>query len=305
MIAIDLGSNTIRAVKYDCATNTKLAEFERIVKTADKLVKTNGITDEAIERIINAVKDIKQRFNIAENEKIKAVATEALRAAKNKEFVIEKIKNKTGIEFEVISPEEEANYTAIAVEKCLEKCDYVNYNHFLLIDIGGGSTEVTVKNKDNMLSESFRLGIVTVTQRHKTPEAIKMAVKKKTKDIKNFLDFAFNTLRKPKMFVASSGTPTTIVALKLGMKYSTYDGSKINGTKITLEDLDYWAEKLMKMEMKKREELVGVGRGDLIISGIYIFKEIFKLAKYRECIVCDDGLREGVAINECEKGVKK
>jgi len=54
------------------------------------------------------------------------------------------------------------------------------------------------------------------------------------------------------------------------------------------------------MEMKKREELVGVGRGDLIISGIYIFKEIFKLAKYKECIVCDDGLREGVAIEECE-----
>jgi len=302
VIAIDLGSNTIRAVKYDCATNTKIDEFERIVKTADKLVKTNGITDEAIERIINAVNDIKQRFNIGENEKIKAVATEALRAAKNKDLVIKKIKEATGIEFEIILPEDEANYTAIAVEKCLEKCDYVNYNHFLLVDIGGGSTEVTVKNKDNMLSESFRLGIVTVTQRHKTPEAIKIAVKKRMKDVKAFLDFAFNTLRKPKLFVASSGTPTTIAALKLGMNYSNYDGSRVNGTKITVEDLDYWAEKLMKMEMKKREELVGVGRGDLIISGIYIFKEIFKIAKYRECVVCDDGLREGVAISECEKG---
>jgi exopolyphosphatase/guanosine-5'-triphosphate,3'-diphosphate pyrophosphatase len=101
--------------------------------------------------------------------------------------------------------------------------------------------------------------------------------------------------------VASSGTPTTIAALKLGMNYKTYNPQRINGTKITIEDLDFWAEKLMKMEMKKREELVGVGRGDLIISGIYIFKEIFKLAKYRECIVCDDGIREGVAISECKK----
>ena len=301
MIAIDLGSNTIRAIKYDCATNTKLDEFERIVKTADNLVKTQGITDEAIERIINAIKDMKQRFKITENEKIKAVATEALRIAKNRDLVIKKIKEATGIEFEVISSEDEANYSAIAVEKCLEKCNYVNYNHFLLIDIGGGSTEVTVKNKESVLSESFKLGIVTITQRHKTPEVIKMAVKKKAKDIKNFLDFAFNTLRKPKIFVASSGTPTTLAALKLGMNYSTYDGSKVNGTKITLEDLDYWADKLMKMEMKKREELVGVGRGDLIISGIYIFREIFKLAKYKECIVCDDGLREGVAISECER----
>ena len=300
MIAIDLGSNTIRAIKYDCATNTKLDEFERIVKTADKLVKTDGITDEAIDRIINAINDMKLRFNINENEKIKAIATEALRAAKNKDYVLQKIKESTGIEFEIISPQTEANYVSIAVEKCLEKCDYESFNHFLLIDIGGGSTEVTVKNKENLLSESFRLGIVTLTQRHKTPEAIKQAIKKRAKDIKNFLDFAFNTLRKPKIFAASSGTPTTLAALKLGMNYSTYNGSKVNGIKITLEDLDFWAEKLMKMEMKKREELVGVGRGDLIISGIYIFKEIFKLAKYKECIVCDDGLREGVAIKECK-----
>ncbi|AZV46493.1 phosphatase [Nautilia sp. PV-1] len=301
MVAIDLGSNTIRAVKYDCATHTKLDEFERIVKTADKLVKTDGITDEAIQRVINAINDMKQRFNMSENEKIRAVATEALRAAKNRDYVLGKIKEKTGIEFEIISPQQEAEYTAVAVEKCLEKCDYVNYNHFLLVDIGGGSTEITVKNKENIVSESFRLGIVTITQKHKTPEAIKFAVKKKVKDIKNFLDFAFNTLRKPKLFVASSGTPTTLAALKLGMNYSTYDGSRVNGTIVTMEDLDYWAEKLMKMEMKKREELVGVGRGDLIISGIYIFKEIFKIAKFKECVVCDDGLREGVAIEECEK----
>jgi len=300
VIAIDLGSNTLRAVKYDCATNTKLDEFERIVKTADKLVKTGGITDEAIDRIINALNDMKQRFSIAENEKIKGVATEALRVAKNNKFVIEKIKEKTGIKFEIISPEEEANFTGIAVQKCLEKCDYVNYNHFLFVDIGGGSTEVAVKNKDNVLSESFKLGIVTLTQKYKTPESIKSAVKKKMKDVKNFLDFAFKTVRKPKIFVASSGTPTTIAALKLGMNYTTYDGSKVNGTVVSVEDLDYWAEKLMKMEMKKREELVGIGRGDLIISGIYIYKEIFKIAKFKECVICDDGLREGVAIAECK-----
>jgi len=300
MIAIDLGSNTIRAVKYDCATNTKLDEFERIIKTADKLSETNGITDGAIERIIEAVNDIKSRFNINENEKIKAVATEALRAAKNSEFVINKVKEETGVEFEIISPEMEANYVVVAVEKCLERCNYENNNHFLLVDIGGGSTEVTIKNKDSVLSESFKLGIVTITQKHKTPEAIKFAIKKRAQKIKTFLDFAFNTLRKPKLFVASSGTPTSIAALKLGMTYSTYNPSKINGVKVTVDDLDYWLEKLMKMEMKKREELVGVGRGDLIISGIYIFKEIFKIAKYKECIVCDDGLREGVAISKCK-----
>ncbi len=64
--------------------------------------------------------------------------------------------------------------------------------------------------------------------------------------------------------------------------------------------MDIWLEKLMKMEMKKREKLVGVGRGDLIITGIYIYKEIFRITKYNECIVCDDGVREGAAYSKCE-----
>jgi len=297
VIAIDLGSNTLRAIKTDTNTKEKIDEFERIVKTADKLVQNGDITDEVIDRIINALNDMKKRFNANKNDKIKAIATEALREAKNKDYVLQKIKQNTGIEFEIISPEQEAYLTAIAVEECLKKSSINGYNHFLLVDIGGGSTEVTIKNKENFLSESFKLGIVTLTQKHKTPEAIKQAIKKRAKNIKIFLDFAFKTLRKPKIFVASSGTPTTIAALKLGMNYSTYDGSKINGTKITIEDLDLWAEKLMKMEMNKREKLVGIGRGDLIISGIYIFKEIFKLANYKECIVCNDGLREGIIID--------
>jgi exopolyphosphatase/guanosine-5'-triphosphate,3'-diphosphate pyrophosphatase len=297
VIAIDLGSNTIRAIKYDCSANEKLDEFERIVKTADKLVETGVITDEAIKRIIEAILDIKKRFG---EDKIKAVATEALRSAKNADDVLRRIKEKTGIEFEIISPYYEAKYTAIAVENCLAKCGFES-NRFFLVDIGGGSTELILKNKENIMSESFKFGIVTFTQRYKTIDAIKIAVKKKAKVFKDFIDLAFSTYKKPKIFAASSGTPTSIAALKKGMNYHTYDPKKVNGTIITMDDLDYWAEKLLKMEMKKREELVGVGRGDLIITGIYIFREIFKLTKYRECVVCDDGLREGVAISECKR----
>ena len=106
MIAIDLGSNTIRIIKYDCATNSKLAEFERIVKTADRLVETGGILDETIDRIIQAIEDAKKQIDF--NDNVKAVATEALRKANNSEYVLEKIKEKTGVEFEIISPFDEA-----------------------------------------------------------------------------------------------------------------------------------------------------------------------------------------------------
>ena len=297
MIGMDLGSNTIRIVKIDCKTKEKLGEFEKIVKTADRLVETKIISNEAVERIINAINEAKEIIDF--NDKIKAVATEAMRRAKNKDEVLKEIEEKTGIEFEIISPDKEAYYDALSVEECIKRCAEADVRNFLLVDIGGGSTEVILKHKNDILSESYKLGIVTVTQKYKTPEGIKYAIKKEASKIKSFLDFAFTTYKKPKIFSASSGTPTTIAALKLGMEYKTYNPARVNGTVVTPEDLDYWLEKLMKMEMKKREKLVGVGRGDLILSGIYIFKEIFKLTKYNECIVCDDGLREGVAIEGC------
>ncbi|WP_456488066.1 Ppx/GppA phosphatase family protein [Caminibacter pacificus] len=298
MIAIDLGSNTIRIVKWDCKTNEKIAEFEKIIKTADKLIQTKVISDEAIERIIQAINEAKEKIDF--NDKIVAVATEALRLAKNANEVIKKVKEATGVEFRVITPEEEATFTTIAVENCLNKCGY-EAKEFFLVDIGGGSTELILKHKDTILSQSYKIGIVTFTQKYKTPDAIKFAVKKEVAKFKDFIDLAFNTYRKPKIFTASSGTPTSIAALKKGMNYKTYDPKRINGTIVTPEDLDYWLEKLMKMEMKKREELVGVGRGDLIVSGIMIFREIFKITKYKECVVCDDGVREGVAISACKE----
>ena len=297
MIGIDLGSNTIRIVKIDCKTKEKSGEFEKIVKTADRLVETKMISKEAVERIINAIDEAKNKIDF--NDKIKAVATEAMRRAKNKDEVLKEIKEKAGVEFEIISADKEAYYDALAVEDCIKRCKDINPRNFLLVDIGGGSTEIILKHKNDILSESYKLGIVTLTQAYKTPEAIKYAIKKESSKIKGFLDFAFNAYKKPKIFTASSGTPTTIAALKLGMEYKTYNPDRVNGTVVTLEDLDFWLDKLMKMEMKKREKLVGVGRGDLIMSGIYIFKEIFKLTKYNECIVCDDGLREGVAISGC------
>jgi len=298
MIAIDLGSNTIRIVKWDCEKNEKVAEYEKIIKTADNLVNTKEISKEAVERIIEAINEAKEKIGF--DDEIAAVATAAFRMAKNADEVIKEIKEKTGVEFRVITPDEEARYVTLAVENCLEKCGY-DARNFFLVDIGGGSTELILKHKNNIVSKSYKIGIVMLTQKYKTPEAIKLAVKKEVAKFKDFVDFVFNAYKKPKIFTASSGTPTTIAALKLGMNYKTYDPKRVNGTIVTPDDLDYWMDKLLKMEMKKREELVGVGRGDLIVSGIMIFKEIFKITKYKECIVCDDGVREGVAIEACKK----
>ena len=295
MVAIDLGSNTIRMIEYDCTSKTALNTYEKIVRTAENLVNTKIISDEAIQRIIEALNEAKEKITF---ENVAAYATEAMRQAKNSKEVIEKIKNETGVEFQIATPEEEAYFTSLAVEDILNKL-HKQYKCMFLVDIGGGSTELIVKNKKELLSESFKVGIVTISQKYKSIEALEYGIKQDVKPFKDFIHFVKQSYR-PDIFVASSGTPTTIAALKIGLDYATYDPAKINGVEVNISDLDYWMNKLLKMEMRHREKLVGVGRGDLIVSGIMIFKEIFRLGGFDKCIVVDNGVREGIAIDYCK-----
>jgi exopolyphosphatase/guanosine-5'-triphosphate,3'-diphosphate pyrophosphatase len=299
MIAIDLGSNTIRMIEYDCNSNSITNSFEEIVKTADNLSQTGKISEKTIQRIIEAINKAKNKINFETD--IKAITTEAIRQAQNGAEVIETIAIETGIKFEIASGEDEAYYTTIAVEKFM-KHNY-KYKSMFLIDIGGGSTELIIRNHNSLLSESFKIGIVTISQKYKSIEALEYGIKQDTKPFKEFIHFTKVSYR-PDIFVASSGTPTTIAALKLGLNYYTYDGDKINGTELTIEDLDYWQNYLLKMERRHREQLVGVGRSDLIVSGIMIFREIFRLSGFKKCIVCDNGVREGIAFDYCSN-IKK
>ena len=294
MVTIDLGSNTIRFLEYNCKEKKVINSYEKIVKTADKLVETGIISDEAIEKIITAINEAKEKLDFSE---VSAKTTQALRQAKNNKEVIEKIKNETGVEFEIISSDDEAYYTTIAVEDFIKQ-NY-NYKTMFLVDIGGGSTELILKTKKELFSESFEIGIVTISQKYKSIEALEYGIKQDVKPFKEFINFTKISYR-PDIFVASSGTPTTIAALKIGLDYSTYDPNKINGVELTISDLDEWMEKLLKMERKNREKLVGVGRGDLIVSGIMIFKEIFRMSGFEKCIVCDNGVREGIALDYCK-----
>jgi exopolyphosphatase/guanosine-5'-triphosphate,3'-diphosphate pyrophosphatase len=299
MVAIDLGSNTLRVVEYDCTSKTILNSYEKIVKTADELVKTGKISEESVERIINAIKEAQEKINF---NNVKAITTEALRKATNSKEVLNKIKNETGVEFKIIEAEEEAYYTTFATSVCLNQHN-IQYKNMFLADIGGGSTELILSNKKEVISESFPIGIVTTSQRYKSIEALEYGIRQDTKPFKDFINFIKQTYR-PDIFVASSGTPTTIAALKIGLDYKTYDGEKVNGVELTIKDLDEWMDKLLKMEMKQKEKLVGIGRGDLIVSGIMIFKEIFRLSGFEKCIVCDMGVREGVAFDYCKNNQK-
>ena len=298
MIAIDLGSNTLRALEYDCHTHKQIAIYEKVVKTADGLAKFGIINDNTIERIISAIKEVQKKIDFS-SQCIKAVTTEALRRASNSKEVLTKIEKDTGISFEIISGEEEARLTLLAVQNRLKKLHHPSKS-FVLVDIGGGSTELIFYYVDETISKSFPIGIVTIAQSYENLENIESALPQEMLLMQKYIAEIYAKKGDIPSFVATAGTPTTIAAMKLGLNYKMYDANKINGTLLQKEELDFYLQKLLSLPFKEREIAVGTGRSDLIVAGILIYKQLFNLLGFENCVVIDDGLREGIALDICK-----
>ena len=301
MIAIDLGSNTLRVAQLNCTSGIFGASYEKIVKTADKLVETGIISADAIERIIFAINEAKSQIDF-HNEPIKAVTTQAMRQASNSMEVLSYIKKFTDIKFEIITGDEEAKLTLLAVQYRLKQLSKSqNNSSFALIDMGGGSTELIFAYPDKVITRSFPIGIVTMTQQYGTLDTIEEVLPRLMEEMQKFRDETVATYGEVSDFVATAGTPTTVAAMKLGQTYATYNPEIINGTQLEKSELKFYLTKLLAMPLEEREVAVGVGRADLIASGILIFYQLYSLMGFESCMVIDDGLREGVAIGECSR----
>jgi len=296
VVAIDLGSNSFRVLVYDCLNHKIISEFNQVVGMADGLVDTGNISKEAQERVVEAISYSSEKLNYNPKEAV-CVTTAAMRMANNSNEVLQYFLRKTGAKFKIIDGKEEARLTLLAVKYALKR-EKLKSEKFVLLDIGGGSTEIIVNTKNDYKAHSFNFGIVTLTQKFDDYKLLEESLNLRKKEISNFI----NTLQidlKEYNFVATAGTPTTIAAIKLGQDFFHYDKSLVNGTIVDLNDLNECLELFRNSSKQTITSLVGSGRVEFIEVGVYIYKAIFEALNKKESIVLDDGLREGVAINQC------
>jgi exopolyphosphatase / guanosine-5'-triphosphate,3'-diphosphate pyrophosphatase len=296
IVSVDLGSNSFRVLKYDCKNHQIISEYNEVVGMADGLVDTGLISKEAQERVIKA---ILHSVEIINYDPLKAVCvtTAAMRKASNSKEVLKYFKDKTNIKFEIIDGFEEARLTLLAVQYALKR-EKIDSKNFILLDIGGGSTEIIVNTNDSYEAHSFDFGIVTMTQKYLKYYDLHNELNSRKKEIKEFLDSLKIDLNDYN-FVATAGTPTTIAAIKLGQDFFSYDRNIVNGSIVNLDDLEYSLNIFKDSSKEEIAKLVGRGRVEFIEVGIFIYKAIFEVLNKKESIVLDDGLREGVAINYC------
>ncbi len=296
VVSMDLGSNSFRVLKYDGCKHKILNDFHRVVGLANKLVNTGNISLESQEKVVTAIRDAQEKIGF-EPAKVVAVTTAAMRKAKNSKEVLKYIQEKTGVKFQIISGDEEARLTLLSIKYALKR-ENIQTSKFILLDIGGGSTEIIVNDDERFYVKSFDFGIVTMGQNHSNIEDLKADLEKQKLKIKEFLS-SLNLSFDDFTFVATAGTPTTIAAVKLGQNFFNYDRKLINGTFVELQDLEYCLNLFKTLDEEELIKLIGKGRSEFIKVGIYIYQAIFEVLNKDKSIVFDDGLREGVAINSC------
>ena len=218
-----------------------------------------------------------------------------MRMADNSDKSIRNIELQTGIKFRIIDGDEEAVLTLLAVQNRLRLLD-IPSDECVLVDIGGGSTEVVVVAEHKIESKSFPLGIVTLSEKSRTIDNARAELDVFRKKISLYIE-SLKLSSSPKTLVLTAGTPTTIAAYLQGMDYDSYEANKINGTVLERRQCSLVLNELLEMDETTRSRYVGVGREQLIVVGIHIVEMIFDAFRLQNAIVIDDGLREGVALN--------
>lgn len=294
--AIDCGTNSIRLLiaDIDGANFREIFRDMEIVRLGQGVDKTGEFHPDAIARTLNAVEKYADEIRRRGVTKLRFCATSATRDATNKELFIEGVKARLGIAPEVISGDEEARLSFMGATKELPD----SMSPFLVIDIGGGSTEFVLGNREVISAKSVNIGCVRMSERHfandpATVEEISAAgidIREAISDASRVVDF-----KAAKSLIAVAGTATTVAAAALELQ--TYDRYAIHLSRISAEKTSQVSEMFLKMNRKERSELgyMHPGRVDVIGAGSMVLSEIMKSTGAKEFIASESDILDGMA----------
>ena len=295
--SIDLGTNSARLliVHRGCDDSISPILLKRhITRLGGGFSRSNGISAEAAERSIVALRDFAHEIRHHGVSRVRAVATSAVRDAVNGTVFCEQVFRETGIRLEVIDGEQEALYTLRGVLGNIDD----NAADFLVFDVGGGSTEYTLSHGgEPFFTQSLPLGVVRLTEGKVTCEAMEEKIcrelallKGKIRQLGFLQDVAKATL------VGTAGTATTLAAINLEM--TDYDYRRVNNHILSLAEIEDIYATLLPLSPAERLKIKGLekGREDLIIAGALITINTMKTFGFKRLKVSDFGLLEGLLL---------
>lgn len=271
--AIDCGTNSIRLLIAD-VVDGRLNDIVRdmtVVRLGQGVDKTGEFAADALERTFAAADAYAEQCKLHGVEAIRFVATSATRDARNRDIFLEGIQARLGVTPEVISGQEEA---ALSFRGATSVLDASHDAPYLVVDLGGGSTEVVLGTELPEAAHSMDVGCVRMTERHLVsdpPEADQIAAA--VADINAAIDVAFEgvPVERTRTLVGLAGSITTVTAHALGLH--RYDSARINGAVLPIDAAMASCDELIHASRSSRAAMgfMHPGRVDVIGAGALVW----------------------------------
>lgn len=294
--AIDCGTNSIRLLIADIT----IGKFQEVLRTMEIVRLGQGVDEnksfhpDAIVRTLTAVKSFRDLIASKGVEKIRFCATSATRDAANRDLFIDGVREILGVQVEVIPGEEEARLSFLGATKELDQ----NQSPFLVVDIGGGSTEFVLGSEKVDSAKSVNIGCVRMSERHLTSQPPTMdQIAKAIVDIDVAISQAASVvpITTAKSLIAVAGTATTVAAAALEL--SEYDRYAIHLSRISAEKVHKVAQMFQSMSKDKIASLgyMHPGRVDVITAGSLVLSRIMAATGASEFVASESDILDGIA----------
>ncbi len=300
LASIDLGTHTARLLiaKWDEASHRILPMTRQrsYVRLGSDFHRGNGILSEsAARRVLDVLRVFERSMHAYRVGMTAAVATGVVRQAENREEFLRLLGERTGIRIRVITGEEEARLTAVAVHRVL----HMENKPHLIVDLGGGSTEFVVANRKECLIRSIPLGASILAEEYLKTDPPKGS------EIDTLRDFIGRKLmngldqipsRRVFSMAGTGGTIVTLGALLHNISLRKLDPHHITGLTITKENIQELLEEMITMKMKERVARYGLDadRAGVLPAGALLTTGIMDSFSLEKLTVCFSDLLEGL-----------
>ena len=295
LASIDLGSNSTRlliAEVNDQGLNV-LTRMHIVTKMSEKIEQTGVISTEAFKRVNSALRNFKKLLIENDVDDVFIVGTAALRDAINSEEIIENIKRKYDFEVEVLSGHEEGITTSIGVLHFMETTE-----NFLIIDIGGRSTEFIYEFENKIISKSLNLGVVTLSEKYFSNLPISQELIDEAK-LKIETELSQLDIKDKKNVIGVSGTALSLASIFLDQQ--NFNEEELHEIKIDTDNVQQINKRILKMteaEIITKFRGIDPKRASTITSGIFLLEIILSHYSNSPIIISKNDILEGLILKK-------
>jgi len=305
--AIDIGSNSIRLVVAEALRGGRyrvLDEERESTRLGGSLASTGMLTDDAMSRTLTALRRFRKIAEGLQVRKIRAIATCAVREARNGSQFARRASEEVGLPIEIISAQMEADLAFYSVRRSFD----LTGKDVVLADIGGGSTEIILASGPHMeAAYTTKLGALRTAERFGGEQASAGSdYKEMTRWIARHLR---KKTRKPALsahlLIGSGGTFTSLATMC--MAANNQQGLPVRGYQVSRAELKHLLDRLSKLSTKNRRSVPGLDsdRADIIVPGLAVIDAIMRRFRVNRIQVHNRGVRDGLLLSMINKALGK